>query len=183
MRPTALLALAALALAGAGQAQSSSGDDAIAGAPSIDAAAHRIAGEVLYARAGVPVFLFHYFAVGPDCEALPASLTITQTPAHGHVALSDGAQPPVSGLTPLWTGGDPRAHCLGRLVATRDATYVADPDFAGRDEIIVSIRDGAASFTDAIEVNVVQIKAPPPRGWRKIRVHNAAPDTSLTGGG
>ncbi|HTX51413.1 MAG TPA: hypothetical protein VME40_18710 [Caulobacteraceae bacterium] len=168
-----LLALAGLALAGPARADPPNGEDAVAGAPAIDAGAFRIAGEVLYARAGTPVTLFHYFAVGPDCEAAPAVLSLTQAPAHGHVAFSDGAQPPVSGLTPLWTRDDPRAHCTDRLVATRDAVYIPDADFAGHDELVVTFQEAGASFTDAIEVNVVRIKPTPP--LHRIRLRNAPP--------
>lgn len=172
MGRVSMLALAALALAGAARADPPPGEDAVSGVPAVDADAFRIASEVLYARAGTPVTLFHYFAVRPDCEAAPAALTLTRAPAHGRVDFSDGAQPPVSGVTPLWTRDDPRGHCADRLVATRDAVYVPDADYAGHDELVVTIAEGGASFTDAIEVNVVQIKATPP--LHGIRVHNTA---------
>jgi hypothetical protein len=181
MRTMSLLALAALALASVARADPPVGEDAVAGAPAIDAGAFRIASEVLYARAGSAVTLFHYFAVGPDCEATPAVLTITQAPAHGQVAFSDGAQPPVSGLTPLWSRDDPRAHCVDRLVTTRDAVYMPDPAFAGHDQLVVTIQEAGASFTDAIEVNVVQIKPTPPA--HGIRIRTIAPDRTGRSGG
>ena len=175
MRTMSLLVLAALGLAGVARADSPTGEDAVTGVPAIDAGAFRIASEVLYARAGTPVTLFHYFAVRPDCEAAQAQVSLTQAPAHGKVAFSDGAQPPVSGLTPLWSRDDPRAHCVDQLVATRDAVYVPDPTFAGHDELVVTFQEGGASFTDAIEVNVMQIKPPPPGGLHGIRIRNIAP--------
>ena len=180
MRTMLLPILAMLAQVSVARADPPAGEDAVAGVPAIDAGAFRIASEVLYARAGSPVTLFHYFAVGPDCEATPAVLTVTQAPAHGQVAFSDGAQPPVSGLTPLWSHDDPRAHCADRLVTTRDAVYLPDPDFAGQDQLVVSIQEGGASFTDAIEVNVVRIKPTPPA--HGIRVRNTAPDRTRRSG-
>ncbi len=182
--PTWLLGLVAFALAAPAGADPPLLEDAISGsAPSIDAGAYRAASEVLYARAGAPVILFHYFAVGPDCEARPAELTLAEAPAHGRIAFSDGAQPPVAGERPLWGEGDPRARCAGRLVATRDATYVSDPDYAGPDHLSVTFREGAASFTDAIEVNVVKLGPAPVARRKAVRPRRqAAADSAGPGG-
>jgi hypothetical protein len=182
--PMWLLGLAMLALAGPARADPPTLEEAISGeAPSIDAGAYRASSEVLYARAGAPVILFHYFAVGPDCEARPAEVTLAEPPAHGRIAFSDGAQPPMAGERPLWGDGDPRARCAGRLVATRDATYVSDPGYAGLDHLAVTFREAGASFTDAIEVNVVKLGAPPGRRGHATRPRRkAAADSAVTSG-
>jgi hypothetical protein len=173
------LGLAALALAGAALADPAPNEDASMGVPSIDAGAFRISGETIFTPAGAPVTLFHFFAIGPDCEAAPAALTLSEAPAHGRIAFSEGAQPPVAGQQPLWPADDPRAHCADRLVATRDATYVPDPNFAGHDRVVVTFQEGQATFSDAIEVNVIKFK--PPRPGSKRNGHGPAADTSYPG--
>jgi hypothetical protein len=140
-----------------------------AGAPAVDADAFRIYGEVLYTRAGSPVTVFHYFAVGPDCAARPVTITLTGPPAHGRFALSEGAEPANFGGRPLWAASDPRVRCEDRLVATRDGAYAPDPGFSGRDQLTVTFQEGEASFTDAIEVNVMTIAPAPPGPLQKSR--------------
>jgi len=161
-----LIGMAALLAALPAAATSSRADPvetAAAGAPAVDAGAFRISAEVLYTPAGAPVTVFHYFAVGADCGPTPVNITITTPPAHGQLALSNGAEAPVWAGKPLWTGADPRARCLDRLVATHDGAYAPDPGFSGHDQMTVTFTEGASSFTDAIEINVVTLSPPPKR--------------------
>ena len=153
-------------------------ETAAAGAPAIDAGAFRISAEVLYTPAGVPVTVFHYFAVGADCGPTPVDITITTPPAHGQVALSTGAEAPMWAGKPLWTGADPRSRCLDRLVTTRDGAYAPDPGFSGHDQLTVTFTEGASSFTDAIEVNVVTL--PPLTAQPHQRAHRTAADKRRT---
>jgi len=177
-----LLAVAAAMAAGAARADPV--ESMGAGAPALDATANRIVSEALYDRAGAPVVVFHYFAVGADCGPRPVSITVTAPPAHGRFALSEGKEPAVSGGAPLWTGADPRAHCLDRLVDTRDGAYSPDPGFSGKDQLAVTFKEGDAVFTDAIEVNVVTINAPPPaRGTKPPRVRTYRTDAATSGAG
>lgn len=97
------------------------------GAPAVDAGAFQISGEVLYTPQATPVTVFHYFAVGPDCAQRPVSITVIDPPAHGRLALSEGAEPAVYAGRPLWGDSDPRVRCLDRLVPTRDGAYAPDP--------------------------------------------------------
>jgi hypothetical protein len=154
-----VIGVCALAAAGAAIGQPA-GEEVAAGAPAIEAASERITGEVLYTSAGQPVTLFHYFSVASDCAPAPAEVRLVQPPAHGRVTFAAGLEPPIAGSRPLWTAPDPRAQCLSRMVATRDATYAPDPGFAGHDQLQIEFQDGAGGFTDVIEVNVERL-APP----------------------
>lgn len=153
-----------------------------AGAPAVDAGANRISSEVLYARAGAPVTVFHYFAVGPDCAATPVGITVTTPPAHGQLVLSSGSEAPIWAGKPLWSDADPRVRCMDRLVATRDGAYAPDPGFSGHDQLAVTFTEGATSFTDAIEVNVVTLapprSAPAPKPRRTYRTPADRPRTA-----
>lgn len=154
-------AVTTLAAAPVGHAQAAS-DQAQTGAPAIEPTALRIQSEVIYAAAGKPVTLFHFFAVTPDCGRAAAELTVTSPPAHGDVRFAEGAEPPVAPGGPIWSAPDPRARCAGQLVATRDAIYQPAPGFFGHDRLTVEFRAAGETFDDAIEVNVVKLGGPQP---------------------
>jgi len=180
-----LLAAAGMARAGAPSpppADPSPAEATQTGAPNIDAADYRIGGETIYGRQGRPVVLFHYFSIGPDCAARPVSVTLKDPPAHGRMTVVDGAQPPVADGRAMWGPGDPRAHCAGQLVATRDGAYQPDPAFVGHDRLTVSFREGDVAFDDVIEVNVVRIGGGP-APFQDDRRYHAAADTPRTPGG
>ena len=172
-------AVTTLAAAPVGHAQAAS-DQAQTGAPAIEPTALRIQSEVIYAAAGKPVTLFHFFAVGPDCGRAAASVAVAAPPAHGLVRLTEGAEPPLAAGAPIWRAPDPRARCAAQLVATRDAVYEPAPGFAGRDTLTVEFRAGDQAFDDVIEINVEKLGGPQP-DWEN-QPPKPADRTGRTGG-
>jgi hypothetical protein len=166
---------AALAVAGAVMAAAAwanpplGASDVVFGeTPVLDAGALKASAEVIYTAVGKPVLLFHYFGVGGDCAPTAVSLRLIEPPAHGAVTFQEGAEPPIRAGRPIYADADPRARCIDQLVATRDALYAPDVGFEGHDRVVVEFSEGAAVFTDAIDVNVVSLK-PGRIDWRRRR--------------
>jgi hypothetical protein len=64
--------------------------------------------------------------------------------------------------------GDPRAAC--QTLPARHAFYLPDPDFTGRDHVVVAFKDGESTFSDGIDIVVRRaehphLTAPKARCW------------------
>jgi hypothetical protein len=140
------------------------------GTPAIGSGPLKASGEVLYTAQGAPVALFHYFSLDADCRPRAVAIRLVEPPEHGEVSFTEGHEPPWANGKPIYEDGDPRARCEDRLVGTRDASYAPAPGFIGHDRLVVEFTDRDEVFTDAIEVNVEQLKpAKPPPRRRRLR--------------
>ena len=166
-RPLAWLAIGAVLVAGRALALADpppSPNDLVFGeTPVIGAGPLKASGEVLYTAMGAPVALFHYFSLDTDCQPRVVAIRLVEPPEHGEVTFSEGHEPAFAHGEPIYAGADPRARCADRLVGTRDASYAPAPGFSGHDRLVVEFTDRGEVFTDAIEVNVEQLKPAPPR--------------------
>lgn len=104
--------------------------------------------------------LFDYLNVGPDCEATDATVTVVRAPAHGELIVHAAVVPNFQRLKSALGKGDPRAACA--KLPVQQGFYRPEYGFTGRDHMAVSFQEGAARFTDAIEVDVRRAEHPNP---------------------
>jgi hypothetical protein len=145
--------LGGVLLAGLAGAAWPQGEDIGAGAPVIARGAP-ISQQDVNTETGRPVTLFHFVHINAECRPTPAAMRLTSAPEHGSLAIEDGEERPWSDGHPLFEPADPRAHCGGRLVPTKDGVYTPAPGFTGHDTLTVEFTEAGASFTDTIAISV-----------------------------
>jgi hypothetical protein len=101
-----------------------------------------------------------YLNAAPDCQATDLTTTVVAPPSHGRLTFTDGLAPPFKYVLAAFSKGDPRGAC--QTLPARHAFYLPDPDFTGRDHVVIVFRDGGSTFSDNIDIVVRRAEHPNP---------------------